>query len=89
MAPTLQPIASGSRPAERWFAHSERTQPLQPLEGSSFVARNFETNPSTRPVEILARTASSGPTSATSVAAIAAILGGALAIAFCEFLFLL
>lgn len=86
MAPTLQPVFSGSRLAERWFAHSERTQPLQPSEGSSLFTRFFAaTESSTGHVELHARSAfSSHNMSLVSAIVIAGVLGGAMVLGFCE-----
>lgn len=84
MAPTLNPVILGSRLAERRFAHPERTQPSQPLEGSSFIIHEFDTNPSRREIHI--RDASDPSTSKHSnppTGAIVGVIAGALVAVFC------
>lgn len=89
MAPTLNSVVLGSRLAERWFAHSERTQSSQPLEGSSFTHVDSDTNPFTNPS--IARRSDSDPTSTrghshiVSTVALATILGSTLAFSLCSF----
>lgn len=76
MAPTLQPV----RLAERWFARSERPQPLEGV--SSFFARYFQAEKHTI---VRARSLSSGHSLSTlSAIVIAGVLGGAMVIGFCE-----
>ncbi|KAF8304991.1 hypothetical protein DL93DRAFT_2089900 [Clavulina sp. PMI_390] len=94
MAPTVHHhIVVGRHHAERGFALSERDLFPQPLEGSSFVPRLLEPESLAARDTVVGRSSSTDPvapinghTNTAAIGAIAGVLGGALVISSCFFL---